>query len=194
MLPRLKRFADVLVGEKREGKALLRRALQLMLTEHHRYQRGTPLDRFAFTEICPHDFHTSMRLFGLVIRRATRGKAPEEAEGTEVRFARLEEEVRHVKELARRLEGIAARVEANELAREAGFLKATEALRSVLGRIDARRQSEQSNRSRRPADDDGDGDGDSGDNWLRGYHALRGHAPRAPAFGAEDEDVTEDGE
>jgi DNA-directed RNA polymerase specialized sigma24 family protein len=51
MLPRLKRFADVLVGEKREGKALLRRALHLMLAEHHRYQRGTPLDRFAFTEI-----------------------------------------------------------------------------------------------------------------------------------------------
>ena len=51
MLPRLKRFADVLVGEKREGKALLRRALQRMLAEHHRYQRGTPLDRFAFTEI-----------------------------------------------------------------------------------------------------------------------------------------------
>jgi DNA-directed RNA polymerase specialized sigma24 family protein len=51
MLPRLKRFADVLVGEKREGKALLRRALQHMLAEHHRYQRGTPLDRFAFTEI-----------------------------------------------------------------------------------------------------------------------------------------------
>jgi RNA polymerase sigma-70 factor (ECF subfamily) len=51
MLPRLKRFADVLVGERREGKALLRRALHLMLAEHHRYQRGTPLDRFAFTEI-----------------------------------------------------------------------------------------------------------------------------------------------
>jgi DNA-directed RNA polymerase specialized sigma24 family protein len=51
MLPRLKRFADVLVGEKREGKALLRRALQCMLADHHRYQRGTPLDRFAFTEI-----------------------------------------------------------------------------------------------------------------------------------------------
>jgi DNA-directed RNA polymerase specialized sigma24 family protein len=51
MLPRLKRFADVLVGEKREGKALLRRALLRMLAEHHRYQRGTPLDRFAFTEI-----------------------------------------------------------------------------------------------------------------------------------------------
>jgi RNA polymerase sigma-70 factor (ECF subfamily) len=51
MLPRLKRFADVLVGEKREGKALLRRALLRMLADHHRYQRGTPLDRWAFTEI-----------------------------------------------------------------------------------------------------------------------------------------------
>jgi RNA polymerase sigma-70 factor, ECF subfamily len=51
MLPRLKRFADVLVGEKREGKALLRRALLRMLNDHHRYQLGTPLDRWAFTEI-----------------------------------------------------------------------------------------------------------------------------------------------
>ena len=47
MLPRLKRFADVLVGEKRDGKALLRQAIQRMLADHHRYQRGTPLDRFA---------------------------------------------------------------------------------------------------------------------------------------------------
>src|SRR5262252_7748561 len=31
MLPRLKRFADVLAGEKREGRALLRRALLRML-------------------------------------------------------------------------------------------------------------------------------------------------------------------
>jgi RNA polymerase sigma-70 factor (ECF subfamily) len=51
MLPRLKRFADVLVGEKEEGKALLRRALMRMLTDQHRYQRGTPLDRWAFAEI-----------------------------------------------------------------------------------------------------------------------------------------------
>lgn len=51
MLPRLKRFADVLTGEKKEGKALLRRALQHMLNEHHRYQRGTSFDRWAFAEI-----------------------------------------------------------------------------------------------------------------------------------------------
>lgn len=51
MLPRLKRFADVLTGEKKEGKALLRRALFHMLNEHHRYQRGTPFDRWAFAEI-----------------------------------------------------------------------------------------------------------------------------------------------
>jgi len=51
MLPRLKRFADVLVGEKRQGRALLRRALKRMLADQHRYQRGTPLDRFAFAEI-----------------------------------------------------------------------------------------------------------------------------------------------
>lgn len=51
MLPRLKRFADVLTGEKKEGKALLRRALLHMLNEHHRYQRGTSFDRWAFAEI-----------------------------------------------------------------------------------------------------------------------------------------------
>jgi RNA polymerase sigma-70 factor (ECF subfamily) len=51
MLPRLKRFADVLVGEKKEGKALLRRALLRMLNEHHRYQRGTSFHRWAFAEI-----------------------------------------------------------------------------------------------------------------------------------------------
>ena len=51
MLPRLKRFADVLTGEKKEGKALLRRALFHMLNEHHRYQRGTSFDRWAFAEI-----------------------------------------------------------------------------------------------------------------------------------------------
>lgn len=51
MLPRLKRFADVLTGEKREGRALLRRALFRMLNEHHRYQRGVSFDRWAFGEI-----------------------------------------------------------------------------------------------------------------------------------------------
>ena len=51
MLPRLKRFADLLVGGKDEGRALLRRALIRMLSERHRYQRGTPLERWAFTEI-----------------------------------------------------------------------------------------------------------------------------------------------
>jgi DNA-directed RNA polymerase specialized sigma24 family protein len=51
MLPRLKRFTDLLAGEKRAGTALLGRALQRMLAEQHRYQRGTPLDRWAFAEI-----------------------------------------------------------------------------------------------------------------------------------------------
>jgi RNA polymerase sigma-70 factor, ECF subfamily len=50
MLPRLKRFADVLVGEKKEGRALLRRALLRMLNDRHPYQRGTPFDRWAFAE------------------------------------------------------------------------------------------------------------------------------------------------
>ena len=51
MLPRLKRFADVLVGERGEGTSLLGRALQGMLAEQHRYQRGTALDVWAFGEI-----------------------------------------------------------------------------------------------------------------------------------------------
>lgn len=51
MLPRLKRFADVLVGERGEGTSLLGRALQVMLAEQHRYQRGTALDVWAFGEI-----------------------------------------------------------------------------------------------------------------------------------------------
>jgi DNA-directed RNA polymerase specialized sigma24 family protein len=51
LLPRLKRFASVLVGDKDEGTALLRRALLRMLDDQHRYQRGTPLDRWAFGEI-----------------------------------------------------------------------------------------------------------------------------------------------
>lgn len=51
MLPRLKRFADLLVGDKDEGRALLRRALIRMLSERQRYERGAPLDRWAFSEI-----------------------------------------------------------------------------------------------------------------------------------------------
>lgn len=51
MLPRLKRFSDLLVGDRCEGTALLGRALSRMLAEEHRYQRGTALDRWAFAEI-----------------------------------------------------------------------------------------------------------------------------------------------
>jgi RNA polymerase sigma-70 factor (ECF subfamily) len=51
MLPRLKRFADLLVGDRKQGTALLGRALTRMLIEQHRYQRGTALDRWAFAEI-----------------------------------------------------------------------------------------------------------------------------------------------
>ncbi len=51
MLPRLKRFTDLLVGERKHGTALLGRALNRMLIEQHRYQRGTALDRWAFAEI-----------------------------------------------------------------------------------------------------------------------------------------------
>jgi RNA polymerase sigma-70 factor (ECF subfamily) len=51
MLPRLKRFSDLLAGERGEGTALLGRALNRMLAEQHRYQRGGALDRWAFAEI-----------------------------------------------------------------------------------------------------------------------------------------------
>lgn len=57
MLPRLKRFADVLVGARDEGKGLLGRALQVMLAEQHRYQRGTSLDVWAFGEIYRYWLH-----------------------------------------------------------------------------------------------------------------------------------------
>lgn len=51
MLPRLMRFADLLVGDRRAGASLLGRALHRMLAEEHRYQRGTALDLWAFAEI-----------------------------------------------------------------------------------------------------------------------------------------------
>lgn len=54
MLPRLMRFADLLVGEREEGTALLRRALKRMLAEEHRYSRGVALDLWAFGEIYRH--------------------------------------------------------------------------------------------------------------------------------------------
>ncbi|WP_069094113.1 RNA polymerase sigma factor [Methyloligella halotolerans] len=47
----LKRFAEVLIGEQEEGTALLGRSLREMLDHAHSYQRGTPLDRWAFGEI-----------------------------------------------------------------------------------------------------------------------------------------------
>ena len=51
LLPRLKRFADLLAGGKTAGTALLGRALKRMLAGQHRYQRNTAIDRFAFAEI-----------------------------------------------------------------------------------------------------------------------------------------------
>ena len=51
MLPRLMRFANVLAGDRRNGAALLGRALRRMLSEEHHYQRGSALDCWAFGEI-----------------------------------------------------------------------------------------------------------------------------------------------
>ena len=51
MLPRLKRFADVLVGARGDGKDLLGRALRSMLAKQYCYQRGSALDVGAFGEV-----------------------------------------------------------------------------------------------------------------------------------------------
>ena len=51
MLPRLKRFADVLVGEKKESGFLLRRALLRMLSDQYRDRLGRLFDRWVFAEI-----------------------------------------------------------------------------------------------------------------------------------------------
>jgi RNA polymerase sigma-70 factor (ECF subfamily) len=51
MLPRLMRFAEMLAGDKDEGRALLRRALIRMLAERHRYANDVRLDCWAFAEI-----------------------------------------------------------------------------------------------------------------------------------------------
>lgn len=129
-----------------------------------------------------------MTLFGFEIRRKRGERAREEAaEGTEVRLARLAEEVRAAREEAGRLAVVAARLEAAELAREAAFSKGIESLRSVLGRLDVSR------RKSRPPDRDRGDDGDAEYDWLGGYLALRGHTPGAAAPRVE-EDVTEEDE
>lgn len=51
LLPRLRRFAAVLAGDRQGGDELLRAACKIMLDEGHRYQRGTPFARWAFSEI-----------------------------------------------------------------------------------------------------------------------------------------------
>ena len=57
MLPRLMRFADILAGARAEGRALLKSALRRMLSEQHRYQRGSALDVWAFRELYRHWLH-----------------------------------------------------------------------------------------------------------------------------------------
>lgn len=51
LLPRLRRFAAVLAGNWPDCDRLLRAACEKMLAEVHRYQRGTPFDRWAFAEL-----------------------------------------------------------------------------------------------------------------------------------------------
>lgn len=51
LFPRLRRFACILAGERKEADALLRTSCRKMLDEEHRYQRGTPFDRWALAEL-----------------------------------------------------------------------------------------------------------------------------------------------
>lgn len=51
ILPRLKRFAEVLIGARGEGTAFLSRALVTLLEQRQSYQYGTPFDRWAFAGI-----------------------------------------------------------------------------------------------------------------------------------------------
>lgn len=51
LLPRLRRFAAALAGDRTGCDLLLRAACEQTLAEGHRYQRGTPFDRWAFTRL-----------------------------------------------------------------------------------------------------------------------------------------------
>lgn len=51
LLPRLRRFATVLAGDKTRADDLLRAACKKMLSKGHTYQRGTAFDIWAFREL-----------------------------------------------------------------------------------------------------------------------------------------------
>lgn len=51
LLPRLRRFAAVLAGDREACDSLLRNTCQAMLADDRGYQRGTPFDRWAFTQL-----------------------------------------------------------------------------------------------------------------------------------------------
>lgn len=51
LLPRLRRFAAVLAGDREACDSLLRNACQAMLADDQGYQRGTPFDRWAFAQL-----------------------------------------------------------------------------------------------------------------------------------------------
>ncbi|MEG6509250.1 RNA polymerase sigma factor [Methyloligella sp. 2.7D] len=53
-MPRLKRFAEVLLGEREGGTALLGRALSKILEEDRRYSGDVAFDCWAFGEIYRH--------------------------------------------------------------------------------------------------------------------------------------------
>lgn len=51
LLPRLRRFATVIAGDKSRADDLLRAACKKMLSRGHTYQRGTAFDIWAFREL-----------------------------------------------------------------------------------------------------------------------------------------------
>ncbi|MGD9868011.1 MAG: hypothetical protein AB7U38_08460, partial [Hyphomicrobiales bacterium] len=53
-LPRLRRFAVVLAGERDAADLLLRTGCERMLSESHRFRRGAAFDRWAFAELYSH--------------------------------------------------------------------------------------------------------------------------------------------
>lgn len=114
--------------------------------------------------------------FGLFGR--SRNGAQAQGEGSQVRIAGLEEEVRAL--IAR-----VARLEANDVDRTAALHNAADKLNRASERY----------RKSRTAHVEGSGDGDAGDDWLRGYYALRGRGPSAAPAGPlvdDDDDDEED--
>jgi len=108
------------------------------------------------------------------------GQAPE-AEGSEIRIARLEKEVRSLKARTEDLE-------AQSIDRTATLLNAADKLNRASERY----------RKQRAHDSSRSDDGSEPNDWQSAYYALRGRRPFADqagqGSGEQDNDVTEEGE